>query len=106
MQILSTFSKFSKSFFSKDTQQKCVLATIKKNLTIFFLNLYRKIDDLKVFVVLDISSDEKISGSELDGVFQRVIRETRKIGEFTVDDENYSFHTLDGKLDGKTKWDL
>lgn len=60
--------------------------------------VYRKVDDLKVFVTLDINSDEKISGTELDGVFQRVIRDLRKIGEFTVDDENYSFNTLDGKL--------
>lgn len=38
----------------------------------------------------------------MDGVFQRVIRDTRKIGEFTVDEENYSFNTLDGKL--RIKW--
>lgn len=60
--------------------------------------VYRKLDELKVFVTLDINSDEKISGTELDGVFQRVIRDTRKFGEFTVDEENYSFNTLDGKL--------
>lgn len=53
----------------------------------------------KLFVTVDITSDNRISGSSLDGIIRHEIQGFNKIGDHTVHlDSHYKFTTTEGKL--------
>lgn len=53
----------------------------------------------KLFVTVDITSDNRISGAGLDRILRQQIQSTNKIGEYTVHlDNHYKFTTTEGTL--------
>lgn len=68
---------------------------------VFFFHFRHDENDrhFKLFVTVDITSDNRISGASLDGIIRQEIQAISRIGDHTVQlDSHYKFTTTEGKL--------
>ncbi|XP_037037177.1 basement membrane-specific heparan sulfate proteoglycan core protein isoform X11 [Bradysia coprophila] len=59
----------------------------------------------KLFVTVDITSDNRISGAGLDRIIRQELGTYNKIGDYIVQlDSHYKFTTTEGRADAEDKW--
>lgn len=61
-------------------------------------HLHRYLEDYRILVTIDITSNLRILGDKLNQLLLHTIESTSKLGEYVVlYDTNYSFRTITGK---------